>query len=102
MKKIKKLDNEVFNAKAQLAVLRTVAERIYKLKKDTVDPEAAMIEIELLMAHCFNGFMLNYISMPEICGDAPPMTDEFMQIRDSFIELLHEVCGDYQPFVTNG
>ena len=102
MKKQRKMDDNVFNARAQLAVLRTVAERIYELKNDTVDPEAAMIEIELLMAHCFNGFMLNYISLPEICGDAPPMTDEFMQIRDSFIELLHEVCDGYQPFVTNG
>jgi len=104
MKKQRKMDNETFNAMAQLAVLRAVAGRIYELKKfidKGIDPEGNWIEMDYLRAFCFDGFHLGYISLQEIRGDNnPPMTDEFMELREVFQDVWHSVCDEYQPFIS--
>jgi hypothetical protein len=103
MKKIRKMDDETFNAMAQLAVLRAVSGRIYELKKfidSGLDPEGNWIEMDYLRAFCFDGFHLSYISLQEIRGDDPPKTDEFMELRDMFQAVWHSVCDEYQPFVS--
>jgi len=76
MKKIRKMEDQTFNAMAQMAVLKVIAQRVYELEKlidKGLDPDANWIELDYLRAFCFDGFSLSFVSLPEIIGDEIPM-----------------------------
>ncbi len=102
MKKQRKMDDQTFNAMAQLAVLKVIAQRVYELEKlidKGLDPDANWIELDYLRAFCFGEFSLSYMTLPEMAGDTIPR--QAMIDHEQWLELWHSVCADYQPFNTN-
>jgi hypothetical protein len=97
--KKRKMDNELYNANAQFSVLKAVSERIDALKKDTVNPEEAALEIDYLQAFCSGGFALSYLSVKDIAGDTEPVQARIGVLYDSYRELLDIVTDGYSPFV---
>ena len=104
MKKQRKMDDQTFNAMAQLAVLKVIAQRCYELEKEVAgvtgcDPEGAWIELDYLRAFCFGEFSLSYMTLPEMAGDTIPRQANIN--HEEWLELWHAICADYQPFANN-
>ena len=102
-KQSKKLDDKVFNAKSQLAVLRVVSERVHELRtdiRDGIDTEKAEVEIEELRAYCSGGFPLSYFTMQEMTGESVPVQEVIGSIYEVWLELWRNVCDGYQPFIS--
>ena len=102
--KIRKLSDNLFNGKCQLAVMRVVYERVQELRKDIKDginPENAELEIEELRAYCSNGFRLSYLTVYEMSGESVSVQEAMGPLYDIWLELWENVCADYQPYIVD-
>ena len=100
----RKLSDNLFNGKCQLAVMRVVYERVQKLRKDIKDginPENAELEIEELRAYCSKGFRLSYLTVYELGGESVSVQEAMGPLYDIWLELWENVCADYQPFIVD-
>ncbi|MEI7591143.1 MAG: hypothetical protein WCJ49_07550 [Deltaproteobacteria bacterium] len=92
------LDDRVFHAKCQVAVMHAVYERVKELRKVIKDAKQAEDEIEAMSAFCSDEFLFNYIG--ETMDDVSVLEQDAVAAQYHIWKVLNDdVCADYKELI---
>ena len=98
MKTELKTKHKRFYVKTQISAIHTIAERVFKLRKDIaegINADDAQTEIGFLQGFCSEGFSMSKFKMPEVSGDDPSMQPGIAEMCDAFWVIWKSVMDGY-------